>query len=113
MKLVIICLSILSLIGVAHAENEGKRGFVLNVEVSGFFSPEVKSAEVKSLVTYSNAEKAGIKVGDELIAVHECKIPGCPAKKAKKLMTKNAGEIVSLSFRRTDGTNYSVELVLE
>mgnify|MGYP001953183165 CR=1 FL=1 len=50
----------------------------MDVSVSGFFSPEVKSAEVTSLEANSNAEKAGIAVGDQLVAVQDCKIPGCP-----------------------------------
>jgi len=113
MKLKVFFLSALFFANAVYAEGVGKRGFVMDVAVSGFFSPEVKSAKVISLEPLSNAEKAGIKIGDELIAVHECEIPGCPAKKAKKLMTKKTGETVSLSFRREDQSTYSVELVLE
>jgi len=113
MRLKLLFLSALIFTNAVYAENEGKRGFVMDVAVGGFFSPEVKSAKVISLEPSSNAEKAGIKVGHELIAVHDCKIPGCPAKKAKKMMTKKAGEVVLLSFRREDQSTYSVELVLE
>jgi len=113
MRFKVVLLSILFFANTAYADSEGKRGFVMDVAVSGSFNPEVKSAKVISLESHSNAEKAGIKVGDELVAVHECKIPGCPPKKAKKLMTKKTGETVLLSFRREDKTIYSVELVLE
>lgn len=113
MRMKVIFLSLLFIVSSAFAESEGKRRFVMDVSVSGFFSPEVKSAEVISLEANSNAEKAGIAVGDQLVAVQDCKIPGCPAKKAKKLMTKQTGEVVSLSFRRQDNSTYSVDLVLE
>lgn len=113
MRLRVVLLSILFFVNTAYADSEGKRGFVLDVAVSGFFSPEVKSAKVISLESHSNAEKIGIKIGDELVAVYKCKIPGCPANKAKKLMTKKPGETVLLSFRREDQTIYSVALVLE
>ena len=100
MRLRVVLLSILFIVNTTYADSEGKRGFVLDVAASGFFNPEVKSAKVISLVSHSNAEKVGIKIGDELVAVHECKIPGCPANKAKKLMTKTPGETVLVSFRR-------------
>ncbi|MEW6983934.1 hypothetical protein AAD001_14880 [Colwelliaceae bacterium 6471] len=112
-RLKVVLLSILFFVNTAYADNEGKRGFVMDVAVSGFFSPEVKSAKVISLEPDSNAEKTGIKIGDELVSVHECQIPGCSAQKAKKLMTKNTGETVLLSFRQEEQTTYSVELVLE
>lgn len=113
MRLKLLLISILFIANAVHADNLGKRGFVMNVAASGIFSPEVKSAKVSSVELDSNADKAGIKVGDELIAVHECKIPGCPVKKAKNLISKNTGETVSLSFRREDNSTYSVELVLQ
>jgi C-terminal processing protease CtpA/Prc len=113
MKFKVVLLSMLFFLNTAYAETEGKRGFVLDVAVSGFFSPDVKSAKVISLELHSNAEKAGIEIGDELVAVYDCKIPGCVASKAKELMTKKTGEIIFLSFRRNDQSMYSVKLVLE
>jgi C-terminal processing protease CtpA/Prc len=74
---------------------------------------QYKSAKVISLGSHSNAEKAGIEVGDELVAVYDCKIPGCSASKAKELVTKKAGETILLSFRRDDESIYSVQLILE
>lgn len=98
--------------GMAHAD-EGKRGFVMNVSVSGLFRPKVKRAEVVTVEKNSNAEKSGIKVGDKLVSVFDCKIPECSAKKAKSYFKKEAGESVFLSFVRPDGTQYDIDLVLE
>lgn len=113
MRILVLLVSFLLVCNQAFAEEEGKRGFVMDVSVSGFFSPDVKQAKVTSVVPHSNAEKLGIKVGDQLISVFDCKIPGCPAKEAKKMMTKAKGEILSLTFVREDNSEYSVELTLE
>lgn len=113
MKLKVLLVIALTLLSNFSFAVEGKRGFVMDVAVGGFFSPEIKSAKVISLESGSNAEKAGIKIGDELVSVYECKIPGCPAKEAKKMMTKEQGETLSLVFRREDNSVYNVELVLQ
>jgi len=112
MRILVLLMSFLLATNLAFAE-EGKRGFVMDVTVSGFFSPDVEKAKVTSVVPHSNAEKLGIKVGDQLVSVFDCKIPGCPAKEAKKMMTKEKGDILSLTFVREDNSEYSVELTLE
>jgi len=111
-NLAIAFLAPLLLSGIARAD-EGQRGFVMHVSVAGLLSPKVKSAEVISVEQGSNAERSGIEVGDMLVSVFGCEIPGCPAKKAKKYFEKDSGEVVSLSFVRSDGSQYDVELVLE
>ncbi len=95
------------------ASEKGYTGFTLDVGVSGFFSPELVSADVKKIDANSPADKAGIQVGDKLIAIADCKIPGCPAKKGKKLITKEKGQQLPLTLQRDDGTIYSVSLLVE
>lgn len=97
----------------AIAKDKGYTGFTLDVGVSGFFSPELVSADVKKIDEDSPAEKPGIKVGDKLIAIDGCKIPGCPAKEGKKLISKQKGELLPLTLQRADGTEYSVSLLIE
>lgn len=92
MKLTLIALlASLFFAEVAYAD-EGKRGFVMNVSVTGLFRPKVKNAEVITVDKDSNAEKSGIKEGDQLVSVFDCKIPECSAKKAKSYFKKAAGE---------------------
>ena len=110
--LLILCLFFLLSFG-ANAEEKGYTGFTLDVGVSGFFSPELVSADVKKIDAGSPAEKAGIKVGDKLIAIDGCKIPGCPAKEGKKLISKQKGEQLPLVLQRADGTEYSVNVLVE
>ena len=93
--------------------NIGERGFVMEVSVSGFFSPDVESATVVSVEENSSAEQQGIKVDDKLVSVFDCKIPGCPAKKAKGLMEKKPGETITLTFEKPDGNQYTANVVLK
>ena len=96
-----------------HAEDKGYTGFTLDVGVSGFFSPELVSADVKKIDANSPAEKSGLKVGDKLIAIDGCKIPGCPAQEGKKLISKLKGQLLPLTLQRADGSEYSVSLLVE
>jgi C-terminal processing protease CtpA/Prc len=113
MKLIAIFLLLLTFCNTSYAAEKGKRGFITRWEIVGFFSPEIKSAKIKSVEPNSNAEKIGIKVGDRLIAINDCLIPGCSTSDAKKLTNKEAGEVLFLSLIHEDDTEYSVELILE
>ncbi len=95
------------------AEDDGYTGLTLDVSVSGFFSPELDSASVTEVNIDSPADKSGIKIGDKLIAIESCKIPGCPARKAEKLINKPKGELIPLTLIRADGSEYSVSLLVE
>ncbi len=113
MKLfVIIGLSVLFSFSV-FAEEKGYTGFTLEVGVSGFFSPELVNADVIKIDPDSPADKSGIKVGDKLIAIEDCKIPGCGAQEGKKLISKLKGQLLPLTLQRADGSEYSVSLLVE
>jgi len=54
-----ICLILLTVLSLhAFAESPGEKGFKMDVSVSGFFSPTVKKAVIKSVVEGSSAEKS-------------------------------------------------------
>ena len=94
------------------AGEKAETGFKLTVKVSGFFSPEVSSAIVKSVVGSSQAAELGVEVGDQLLAIDGCAIPGCSASQAKKSMSQPVGSNVSFDFRKADGTEYQAEVAL-
>jgi len=96
-----------------YAEDRGYTGFTLDVSVSGFFSPELVSIDVKEVKPDSPAEKSGIRVGDKLIEIDGCKIPGCPAHEGKRLISKPKGQLLPLMLQRADGSEYSATLVVE
>lgn len=91
----------------------GDKGFSLDVTVSGFFSPEVKQATIKTVDEGSSAEQQGIQVGDDIVAVDGCEIPGCSASEAKKSLQKEAGETVTLLMLKPNGEKYEANVVMQ
>lgn len=92
---------------------KGSIGLGAEVSVDGFFSPEVVSFKVNSVEANSAAAKAGIKVGQQVLAIDGCQIPGCPASKAKKLMNRNAGETLPLLVKHADGSESLIKILVE
>ena len=89
---------------------EGKIGIAAVVSVDGFFSPEITEFKIDKVHSRSPAEKAGVKVGQLVIELDGCKIPGCPADKAKKLMDKEKGEILPLLVKNPDGSEVLLKI---
>lgn len=89
---------------------EGKIGIAVGVSVDGFFSPEITEFKIDEVHSGSPAEKAGVKVGQLVIELDGCKIPGCPANKAKKLMDKETGEILPLLVKNLDGSKVLLKI---
>lgn len=112
MKNVIVALLVIMSLW-AHAGETGEKGFKADVSISGFFSPEVKSAIINSVVKNSSAEEQGIKVGHEIVAIDGCEIPGCPASVAKKALQKSVGETVVLTMLKPDGDVYEANVTLQ
>ena len=52
------------------------------MSVSGFFSPEISELDIIKVY----ADLAGLKVGDKVIELDSCAIPGRPAEVTKKSM---------------------------
>lgn len=99
LKIWLICLLLTAT--AAYAE-QGNIGFTANVSVSGVIKPELLSMTVKAVSSGSAAEKAGLKAGDEIMAIDDCAIPGCPVHKAQQLMKKKAGEKVGLLIKSSE-----------
>lgn len=97
---------------ITEASEKAKTGFKLTVKVSGFFSPEVTMATVKSVEESSEAESQGVEVGDQLLSIDGCSIPGCPASQAKQSLSQPAGQKVKFVFRKSNGTEYPAEVIL-
>lgn len=98
----------------AVAAEKGKIGLALDIAVEGgFFNPTLSSVKVKKLVLGGAAEKAGILVGDQILKIANCAIPGCPADDAKDLMKRNKGESVSFLIKQADGTELIKTVVAE
>ena len=99
----VFALFILTTSFTASAEKKGHIGFTVDVSVDGYFSPTLSEVEVTEVVENSPAELAGIKAGQKILSIDGCKVPGCPAKKAKKLMARKSGDILPLLVNNADG----------
>ena len=93
----------------ANAES-GSIGFSLAVSVDGVFSPKVSRAEIKQVNAGSPAESAGLRPGDLITQIDDCKVPGCPGGKAKALLAKEAGQVLKLKVLR-DGKEQEFTLL--
>jgi len=96
-----------------QAKEKGHIGFAIDVSVSGFFSPELKSVNIKNVTANSPADLAGIKKGQKILSIDGCEIPGCPADKAKKLMSRKSGEILPLLIEKLDGEKVLIKIHVE
>ena len=97
----------------AEAANKKDTGFKLDVTIEGFFAPEVTTATVKSVTPESLAETLGVQAGDKLVAIVDCKIPGCPASIAKDYISQDVGTEVTFEFISDTGKNYTVSIPLK
>lgn len=108
----VFCSSVVSTTAVAA--EKGKIGLALDIAVEGgFFNPTLSSVKVKELVPGGAAEKAGVLVGDQILKIADCAIPGCPADDAKDLMKRNKGESVSFLIKQADGTELTKTVIAE
>lgn len=92
----------------AQAEEGAWFGFGLTTSVSLFLN--VTSAVVNHLHPNSAAAAAGVENGHHLVAIGDCAIPGCGARKAQKLLNVPVGTSVRFTFEKTDGTRFQVPL---
>lgn len=96
------------------AAERGKMGLELDIAVEGgFFNPTLSQVKVKTLLAGGAAEKAGVLVGDQILKIADCAIPGCPADDAKDLMRKNKGESVHFLIKQADGTELTKTVIAE
>lgn len=103
--LLALCLAFTVFLAAAAPAGKGF-GFGLEVSVEGFFAPKVTKVVVKSLEAGSQAQSAGLAVGDELIRVDGLTVPGAPASELKSRMEFEVGKPKKLGLRRTDGKEY-------
>ena len=81
-------LLIATLLCAAAAQAAGKPsiGFSLSVETDGFFSTTLKKVTITSVKPGLPAEKAGLLVGDEIVAANDIPITGTPGSKLQGLL---------------------------
>ena len=89
----------------------GKIGFSLKVLADGIFNPKVTKIVVDLVEPESQAQKAGLALGDELIKVEDIEVPGTDASVLKPHIKFISGKPKKLVFKRVNGQIYEATLV--
>jgi len=89
----------------------GKIGFSLKVQADGIFNPKVTKIVVDLVEPESQAQKAGLALGDELIKVEDIEVPGTDASVLKPHIKFVSGKPKKLVFKRVNGQIYEATLV--
>lgn len=93
------------------ASSDGSLGIGVDVEVSGYFSPSVENMIVQSIQAGSLAELAGLMVGDKVISINSCDIPGCSVSYVRRAMDSNEAGNIEFLVEREHGSTLSLTVV--
>jgi membrane-associated protease RseP (regulator of RpoE activity) len=102
-KKLVILLFVLFSVNSSAGDKKIKIGVTWDYTASGFFSPEVDELIVNKVIANSPAEKAGLKVGDKVLSLEGCNIPGCPASKVKGYLKSDSGTELHLVIENNKG----------
>jgi C-terminal processing protease CtpA/Prc len=91
----------------AHAAGKPLIGISLSIETDGFFSTTLKKVTITAVKAGAPAEKAGLQVGDEVVAANDIPIAGTPGSKLSGLM-ENAKPGDHLKLRVHRGSDEQV-----
>ena len=109
---IVFALLVCSLATGAATEAKGFFGFGLAIDGSGmFFNPTLRSVLIKKVIPKTPAAKAGIAVGDKIIAAEGRPIAGSKARDLQPYLQKRVGQSLHLRLQRSAGTEYEVTLV--
>ena len=88
----------------AQAAGKPAIGFSLAVESDGFFSTTLKKLTITAVKPGLPAEKAGLQVGDEIVAADDIPVAGTPGSKFSALMDGvKPGDHLKLRVHRGSG----------
>jgi hypothetical protein len=89
----------------------GVLGFSLQVHADGFFKPKVIKVLVNLVESGSQAETAGLALGDELIRVQDLSLPGTDTVFLKPHMEFLKDTPKKLVLRKPNGQTYEAILI--
>jgi len=88
----------------AHAAGKPMIGISLSVETDGFFSTTLKKVTITAVKPGAPAEKAGLQVGDEVVAANDIPIAGTPGGKLSDVIDNaRPGDHLKLRVHRGSG----------
>ena len=99
-------------LSVFAAGQPGQFGIGFKVETEGFMlNPKLKSVVVGDLQPGLPADKAGIKVGDEVVEADGKTIAGASAFGMRSTMHKDAGQSLTVKLKHPAGDTYTITMV--
>lgn len=101
--LALLCLATSAIAGV-----DPDYGFGLKVSMN--WRLQLSAAEVHTLRPDSDAARQGVRNGDRIIAIEDCEIPGCGARRAEKLLNADDGAARRFRLRRAEGDEFTISL---
>lgn len=88
----------------AHAAGKPLIGISLSIETDGFFSTTLKKVTITAVKPGAPAEKAGLQVGDEVVAANDIPIAGTPGSKLSDVIdSTRPGDHLKLRVHRGSG----------
>lgn len=96
---------------ICFASDKGDFGVEVDVSTAGLFPPKLESAVVATVAPNSSAAEAGVKPGDKIVAIDDCRVPGCSAWTARDKMKKKAGESAQFEIIDSKGETRTLTLV--
>jgi C-terminal processing protease CtpA/Prc len=102
-RLIVLCSALLCA-SVALAAGKPLMGFGVSVETDGFFSTTLKKVTITDVKPGLPADKAGLKVGDELVAADDIPVVGASGLKLRALIDNaKPGDHLKLRVHRASG----------
>ncbi|MEN0035484.1 MAG: PDZ domain-containing protein [Cellvibrio sp.] len=92
------------------ASDAGDFGVEVDVSTAGLFPPKLESAVVATVAPGSSAAEAGVMPGDKIVAIDDCKVPGCSAWTARDKMKKKPGESAEFEIIDSKGESRTIRL---
>ena len=106
----VVLLAAVAVSASAFAE-QGRLGFSVAADTDGMFSHTLKSLKITAVAAGAPAEQAGLKVGDEIVALGDVTIAGADGSKLMDMVHGiQPGQHLKLKVRRA-GADQLVDIV--
>lgn len=96
----------------ALAEDRGSFGVGLSIDGDGFFlNPTVRAVRIDAVVPRSPADRAGLRVGDEVVEIGGRAVVGAKGRDLQSIAETKVGAPLTLRVRHRGGDVVSVTMV--
>lgn len=91
----------------------GRIGLGFSIKTAGLFSTTLEQVSVAKVVADSPAEKAGLKVGDEIVEINGTPIHGASGLKMRQMLADaKPGDHLAMEVKRGEGDLKKLDLIV-